>query len=220
LDSFGQLDFVVNNAAILRDRMLFNMSEEEWLEVINSNLNGTFGVMRAALPHFKERKGGRIVNIVSTAGIMGNLGQANYAASKGGIIALTRVCAFDMARYNVTANCIAPFAYTRVTDTIKPVTPELEAYVRGAKQVLPEHVAPLVGFLCSAMGQAVTGQVLGVRGKEIFLFSQPEKSYRLVSQEGWTVENLAMAAQSEWIEPKRLTPLRSDLEIFNYEPLV
>ncbi len=219
LDSFGQLDFVVNNAAILRDRMIFNMSEDEWNAVIGVNLTGTFAVIRASLPHFKERKTGRIVNIVSTAGIMGNVGQANYAASKGGIMSLTRVCAMDMARYNVTANCIAPFAYSRITDKIKPTTPELAAYVEGARKVLPEHVAPLVAYLCSDQAQALSGQILGVRGKEVFLFNQPEPVRSLVSQAGWTVDSLAKAVENSWLG-KSLTPLKTDLEIFNYPPFV
>lgn len=219
LDTFGQLDYVVNNAAILRDRMIFNMSEEEWLDVIQTNLTGTFGVMRAALPHFKERKNGRIVNIVSTAGIMGNVGQANYAASKGGIIALTRVCAFDTARYNVTANCVAPFAYSRITDAIKPTTPELASYVEGAKKVLPAHVAPLIGYLCSERAQHITGQLFGVRGHEVFLFNQPEPLRSLISREGWTIETLAQAVENSWAK-KSLVPLKSDLEIFNYPPFV
>lgn len=219
IDSFGQLDFVINNAAILRDRMIFNMSEDEWNDVITTNLTGTFAVMRAALPHFKERKGGRIVNLVSTAGIMGNVGQANYAASKGGIMSLTRVCAFDMARYNVTANCVAPFAYTRVTETIKPTTPELTAYVEGARKVLPAHVAPLIAYLCSDHAQAITGQVLGVRGNEVFLFSQSDPVLSVVNQAGWTIETLAQVVETGWLK-KGLTPLKSDLEVFNYSPFV
>jgi NAD(P)-dependent dehydrogenase (short-subunit alcohol dehydrogenase family) len=220
LDSFGQIDFVVNNAAILRDRMLFNMSEEEWLDVINVNLNGTFGVIRAALPHMKERKSGRLINIVSTAGIMGNLGQANYAASKGAIISLTRVCAFDMLRYNVTANCIAPFARTRITDSIKPSTPELEEYIEGAKKVLPEQVAPLVGYLCSDAGQVMSGQLLGVRGKEVFIFSQAQKAHSLMNHKGWSQPELAKAIEVDWIGKGLLTPLHTDLEIFNYPPFI
>ena len=220
LSSFGQLDILVNNAAIMRDRMIFNMSRREWHDVINVNLTGTFAVMRAALPHMRRRKTGRIINIVSTAGIIGNTGQANYAASKGGIIALTRVCALDMARYNVTANCVTPFAYSRATDQIQANTPELASYLEGAKKVAPEHVSPLIGYLCSDRAQGVSGQLMGVRGKEIFLFSEPQRRHSLITKEKeWTIETLAKAVDEDWAKGK-LTQLRSDLEAFSYPPFV
>lgn len=219
LEKFGQLDFVVNNAAILRDRMIFNMSEEEWLDVLNVNLNGTFAVMRAALPHMRERKTGRIVNIISTAGLIGNVGQANYAASKGAIVSLTRVCALDMSRYNVTANCIAPFAHTRMTDSIKGVTPEQTAYLNEARKAKVEHVAPVVGYLCSEVAQGVSGQIFGVRGKEVFLFSQPMPERSVANQAGWTTESLSHAIESTWLK-KSLVPLQTDLEVFNNAPFV
>ncbi len=219
LEKFGQLDIVVNNAAILRDRMIFNMSEEEWNEVLGVNLTGTFAVMRAALPHMRERKGGRIVNIVSTAGLIGNFGQANYAASKGGIVALTRVCALDMNRYGVTANCVAPFAHTRMTNSIKGATPEQAIYLSEARKAKVEHVAPVVGYLCSKAAQNVTGQIFGVRGKEVFLFSQPMPERSVASKEGWTIESLAQAVDSTWLK-KGLAPLQTDLEVFNNTPFV
>src|SRR5436189_235741 len=112
LDAFGRVDIVVNNAGILRDRMIFNMSEEEWDAVINTHLKGTFAVTRAAAPIMREQKGGRVINMTSTSGLIGNVGQANYAAAKLGILGLTKATALDMARYNVTANCISPFAWT------------------------------------------------------------------------------------------------------------
>jgi len=216
--AFGHLDILVNNAAILRDRMIFNMSEEEWSSVIGVNLTGYFATMRAAFPLMRERKAGRVINLVSTAGIIGNTGQANYAASKGGIMSLTRVAALDMARANVTANCIAPFAYSRVTDTIKPNTPELTAYVEGAKQARPEHVAPLVAYLASDAAQAISGQLFGVRGKEIFLFSQPEVIRTSANAEGWSPESIARIIEV-W-HKRGLTPLQTDLEVFKAPPFV
>lgn len=218
MSAFGQIDLLVNNAAILRDRMIFNMSEEEWQSVIDTNLTGYFATMRAAFPFMRERKAGRVVNIISTAGLIGNVGQANYAASKGGIMSLTRVAALDMARYNVTANCIAPFAYSRVTDTIKPNTAELQAYVEGAKQAKAEHVAPLVAYLGSEAAQSVSGQLFGVRGKEIFLFSQPEVIRTAASQEEWTPETIARLVEV-WLK-RGLTPLQTDLDVFRAAPFV
>ena len=122
LDHFGRVDIVVNNAGILRDRMIFNMTEEEWDAVINTHLKGCFTVTRAAAPHMRERKWGRLINMTSTSGLVGNVGQANYAAAKLGIVGFTRVVALDMARYNVTANCISPFAWTRMIGTIPTET--------------------------------------------------------------------------------------------------
>src|SRR5438876_779736 len=119
VDAFGRIDIVVNNAGILRDRMIFNMTEEEWDAVIDTHLKGSFAVTRAAAPLMREQKWGRFVNMTSTSGLVGNVGQANYAAAKLGIVGLTKVTALDMARYNVTANCISPFAWTRVIGPLR-----------------------------------------------------------------------------------------------------
>jgi len=125
VDTFGRVDVVVNNAGILRDRMIFNMTEEEWDAVIDTHLKGTFAVTRAAAPLMREQKWGRIINMTSTSGLIGNVGQANYAAAKLGIFGFTKAVALDMGRYNVTANCISPFAWTRMIGTI-PTEPEAQ----------------------------------------------------------------------------------------------
>ena len=135
LDHFGHVDIVVNNAGILRDRMIFNMTEEEWDGVIDTHLKGTFAVTRAAVPHMRERKWGRIINMTSTSGLVGNVGQANYAAAKLGIVGFTKVVALDMARYNVTANCISPFAWTRMIGTIPTETEAQKARVEKIKKM-------------------------------------------------------------------------------------
>ncbi|OLB41459.1 MAG: 3-hydroxyacyl-CoA dehydrogenase [Candidatus Rokubacteria bacterium 13_2_20CM_2_64_8] len=145
IDAFGRLDIVVNNAGILRDRMIFNMTEEEWDAVIDTHLKGTFAVTRAAAPRMKEQRSGRFVNMTSTSGLVGNIGQANYAAAKLGIVGLTKVVALDMARYNVTANCISPFAWTRMIGTIPTETAAQKARVEKIKKMSPAHIAPVVG---------------------------------------------------------------------------
>ena len=171
LDHFGRVDIVVNNAGILRDRMIFNMTEEEWDGVIDTHLKGAFAVTRAAAPHMREQKWGRIINMTSTSGLVGNVGQANYAAAKLGIVGFTKVVALDMARYNVTANCISPFAWTRMIGTIPTETEAQKARVEKIKKMGPEHIAPVAVFLASEAAKEISGQVFGVRGKEIMLFN-------------------------------------------------
>jgi NAD(P)-dependent dehydrogenase (short-subunit alcohol dehydrogenase family) len=218
LDHFGQVDVVVNNAGILRDRMIFNMTEEEWDGVIDTHLKGTFAVTRAAVPHMRERKSGRIINMTSTSGLVGNVGQANYAAAKLGIVGFTKVVALDMARYNVTANCISPFAWTRMIGTIPTETEAQRARVEKIKQMGPEHIAPVAVFLASDDAKDVSGQILGVRGKEIMLFSHMRPVFRIHSDGGWTPERLA--AMFPGTLRHHLTPLDTSGQYFNYDPLV
>src|SRR3989440_8567877 len=129
LDSFGRIDIVVNNAGILRDRFFFNMSVEEWRAVIDVHLNGSFYVSRAAAPHFKSQESGCYVHMTSTSGLVGNLGQANYAAAKLGIVGLSKSIALDMAKYGVRSNCIAPFAWSRMIGSIPTETDDQKARV-------------------------------------------------------------------------------------------
>ncbi|MGH8009399.1 MAG: SDR family NAD(P)-dependent oxidoreductase, partial [Candidatus Binatia bacterium] len=137
LEKFGRIDIVVNNAGILRDRMIFNMSEEEWDAVINVHLKGTFACTRAAAPHMRQQKSGRVINITSTSGLIGNYGQANYAAAKMGIVGLTKATALDLGRYGVTANCIAPFAWTRMIGSLPAETEAQKARVEKFKKMDP-----------------------------------------------------------------------------------
>ena len=217
-ETFGRVDVLVNNAGIVRDRMIFNMTEAEWESVLKVHLTGTFACMRMALPLMRERRYGRVVNVISTAGLIGNPGQSNYAAAKGGVAALTRVCALDMARYNVTANCVAPFGYTRMTESIKGATPAQAEYLAKAKAAVPEHVTPLFGYLASDLAAGITGQIFGVRGKEIFLFCQPRPVYAIADLEGWTPEKIGRATQS-WFG-SRFTPPETDFDVFRFPPLV
>ena len=229
LRRFGGLDIVVNNAAILRDAFVFKLEPRDWDAVIHTNLTGAALVTAAAAPVLREnakadRGGapymwGRIVNIGSTAGLYGNYGQASYASAKAGLFGLTRVTALDMARSGVTANLVAPFAATRVTDSIKPANDGQAQYKARAMKVSPRHVANVVAFLCSAQAQKISGQVFGVRGREVFLFQQPRPVARIVNAGGeWTPEALAEAVAREFAP--QFTELATDLESFNTEPFV
>ena len=176
---------MVNNAAILRDAFVFRADPRDWDAVIRNNLSAAFYLINAASPVMRDqgksgrggsRTGydwGRIVNIVSSAGLYGNLGQAAYASAKAGLFGLTRVTAMDLARAQITANAVAPFARTRVTDIIQPANEAQKSYKERALKIGAHHVANLVTALCSPAGKAITGQLLGVRGREVFLFGQP-----------------------------------------------
>ncbi|MBI2526949.1 MAG: SDR family oxidoreductase [Candidatus Rokubacteria bacterium] len=218
LDHFGRVDIVVNNAGILRDRMIFNMTEEEWDGVIDTHLKGCFAVTRAAVPHMREQKWGRLINMTSTSGLVGNVGQANYAAAKLGIVGFTKVVALDMARYNVTANCISPFAWTRMIGTIPTETEAQKARVEKIKKMGPEHIAPVAVFLASDAAKEVSGQVLGVRGKEIMLFGHMRPTRSVHHEPGWTPERLADMFPGTL--KHHLVPLETSGQYFNYDPLV
>ncbi len=218
LDSFGRIDIVVHNAGILRDRMIFNMTEEEWDAVINTHLKGAFAVTRAAAPRMRQQKWGRIINMTSTSGLVGNVGQANYAAAKLGIVGFTKVVALDMARYNVTANCISPFAWTRMIGTIPTETEAQKARVEKIKKMGPEHIAPMAVFLASDAAKEISGQVFGVRGKEIMLFCHMRPLRSIHHDLGWTPERLAEMFPGTLRH--HLVPLETSGQYFNYDPLV
>jgi NAD(P)-dependent dehydrogenase (short-subunit alcohol dehydrogenase family) len=222
---FGGLDIVVNAAAILRDGFIFKAEPENWDAVLRTNLSAAFHVLAAATPVMREQakanRGGnpyawgRIVNIVSTAGLYGNYGQAAYASAKAGLVGLTRVVALDMARSGVTANAVAPFGATRVTETIKPANPAQATYKERALKVPARAVGELVAWLSGPEATGVTGQIFGVRGREIFLFSQPRPVARLVNPGG---EGLG-AAIAGALKPHFIGP-ETDLEAFSGEPVV
>jgi len=222
--TYGAIDIVINNAAILRDAFIFKASRENWDQVMATNLTVPFALLAAATPLMREqqkngRAPGRIVNIVSSAGLFGNFGQAAYASAKAGLVGLTRVVAMDMSRSKVTCNAIAPFAATRVTESIQPANDAQAAYKQRALRIPAHYVARLATFL-SSTAHDLTGQLFGVRGRELLLFSQPRPLARALMSAGaeWDESALAQAISAELTVG--LTDLATDLEFFNTEPIV
>jgi acetoacetyl-CoA reductase len=165
LDCFHHIDVLVNNAGITRDKSIRNMTDEEWLDVIETNLNGAFYCASAAVPSMIQRNFGRIINVASFVGQAGNFGQANYAASKGGLIAFTKVLALELAKYNITANVVAPgFTATQMTDHI-PVDrlDKIKEKIPMHRLALPEEIAKAAAFLICE-GDYITGQEINVNG--------------------------------------------------------
>ncbi|HEY3077685.1 MAG TPA: SDR family NAD(P)-dependent oxidoreductase [Burkholderiales bacterium] len=217
LDSFGRIDAVVNNAGILRDRFFFNLSVEEWRAVIDVHLNGSFYVARAAAPHFKAQESGCYIHMTSTSGLVGNLGQANYAAAKLGIVGLSKSIALDMAKYRVRSNCIAPFAWSRMIGSIPTETPDQQARVEKLKSMETAKIAPLAVYLASDAAQDVSGQIFGVRANEIFLFSQHRPLRSVHRDGGWTAETVASHAIPAL--RAQFYPLERSADVFSWDPL-
>lgn len=194
LDSFGRIDGVVNNAGILRDRFFHKMGDDEWDAVIKVHLYGSYYTSRAAAPHFKAQQSGVFVHMTSTSGLIGNFGQANYAAAKLGVAALSKSIALDMQKFNVRSNCIAPFAWSRMIGSIPTETPAEQQRVARMKQMTPAKIAPLAVCLASDAAADTNGQIFAVRNNEIFLISQPRPIRSVHRSEGWTPEMVASHA--------------------------
>jgi NAD(P)-dependent dehydrogenase (short-subunit alcohol dehydrogenase family) len=217
VDAFGQIDGVINNAGILRDRIFHRMSHLDWKQVIDVHLNGTFNVSRAAANYFKDQKSGAFVHFTSTSGLVGNFGQANYAAAKMGIIGLMKSIALDMKAFNVRSNCISPFAWTRMIGTIPADTPQQQARLERSKKMTPAKVAPMAVFLLSDAAKDVSGQIFGVRMNEIMLFNHMRPVRTVHMSEGWTLESIgeiAVPAMS-----KHFAPLDRSPEYFTWDPI-
>ncbi len=191
--AFGGLDVLVNNAGILRDRTILNMTEAEWDAVLRVHLRGTFTCLQAAARVMKEQgRGGRIINTSSISGLLGNFGQANYGAAKIGIHALTRIAAMELARYRITVNALAPIALTRMMQDLPGVAQTMTEAAFG-----PEHIAPMAAFLASDESAGITGQTFGVDGNRLF-------TYRMMTSHGvtkrgteqpWTIDEIAQSIQ-------------------------
>ena len=217
LAAFGRVDILVNNAGILRDVIFHKMSWSDWSDVIAVHLNGSFNMSRAVAPLFREQGSGAFVHMTSTSGLVGNFGQANYMAAKLGIMGLSRGIALDMARFNVRSNCIAPFAFTRMIESIPTQSEQDKRRIEAFQRMTPEKIAPLAVYLCSDAASDITGQIFSVRNNEIYLFNQPRPIKTIHRADGWTPE--AIAAHAAPALQAAYMPLDRSGEVFDWDPL-
>ena len=215
---FGRIDAVVNNAGILRDGIWHKLSYEDWTAVIDVHLNGAFNVSKAATPYFREQGSGSFIHFTSTSGLIGNIGQANYSAAKLGIVGLSQSIALDMARAGVRSNCIAPFAWSRMTASIPAETEAQQQRVERLKTMSADKIAPLVVFLASDAAAEVTNQIFAVRKNEIVLFSKPRPVRSMTKTQGWSAQAIA----DELLPAFRSDFARGDevsAHVFPYDPI-
>lgn len=217
LDAFGRVDILVNNAGILRDVIFHKMSWSDWSDVIGVHLNGSFNMSRAVAPLFREQGSGSFVHMTSTSGLVGNFGQANYMAAKLGILGLSRGIALDMTRFNVRCNCVAPFAFTRMIESIPAQSDQDKKRIEAFQRMTPEKIAPLAVYLGSDSEADITGQIFSVRNNEIYLFNQPRPIKTIHHAEGWTLEQLETELKSA-LAPL-FTPLERSEDVFNWDPV-
>jgi NAD(P)-dependent dehydrogenase (short-subunit alcohol dehydrogenase family) len=191
IDKFGGLHAIINPAGILRDGMFHKMADEDWDKVIEVHLRGAYNVSRASVEHFRNQGEGSYVHFTSTSGLIGNIGQANYAAAKLGVMGLSRILAMEGVAKGVRSNIIAPFAWTRMIATI-PVKDEASAQrVERMKNAMrADQVAQLAVALASSESKDCTGQIFAVRGNEVVLFDQPRPIRSMANTEGWTPRSL------------------------------
>lgn len=201
LKEFGGLHAVINPAGILRDAMFHKMTEFDWDKVIEVHLRGSYNVCRATIEHFREQQDGAYALFTSTSGLIGNIGQTNYAAAKLGIMGLSRVLAMEGAKYGVRSNIIAPVAWTRMTQSV-PIRDEAQAKRREqmAALIRPDQPAKLAVALVSDLAKGVSGQIFGARGDTIELYSQPRAIMNINKEGGWTPEGIAREAFAQMKE--------------------
>ena len=217
IDTYGKIDIVINNAGILRDTIFHKMEPSDWEDVINVHLNGGFYVSRAAAPYFREQNSGAYVHMTSTSGLIGNFGQANYSAAKLGIVGLSKSISLDMSRYNVRSNCIAPFAWSRMTNSIPANTDAEKERVERLKKMTPETNAPLAVFLASAAAKEVTGQIFSARLNELFIYNQNRPIKSIHSGKGWTPQEIAQRAYPAF--KSSMTDNERSGDVFSWDPM-
>ena len=228
IDTWGSIDILCNVAGILRDRMIFNMTAEEWRDVIDVHLTGQYHTIKPAAVLMRQQRNGRILNWSSTSGLIGNAGQTNYGAAKAGVAGLTRVVARDLGRYGVTCNAIAPGAATRMTQTVPDSARQLrsQAGIQGAGAAQPEQqsaysglrgpemVAPMCVYLASDEAWNINGQIFHVAGGRVGLGQQPVAMRTVFSDSLWTLEELDDAVQNVLMRDiPNPGPPRDDMEL-------
>jgi NAD(P)-dependent dehydrogenase (short-subunit alcohol dehydrogenase family) len=208
---------LVHAAGTLRDAMLHKASDDDWAEVLGSHLSVAVELTRAMSPAIRSGGRGRIVYLGGAAGLVGSVGQAAYNVAKAGLFGLTRAVALEMAGRDVCVNYVAPSAFTRMTESIPPVTDQLREYLASAPAATPADVAPVVAWLCSAAASGITGQVFGARGAQVSIWSQPRPVAEACEPKGWSVRSL-----EETVRPRfqpHLTPLESEFDLFGGPPV-
>jgi NAD(P)-dependent dehydrogenase (short-subunit alcohol dehydrogenase family) len=216
VETHGRLDIVVNVAGIVRDRMIFNMSKDEWDAVIDVHLNGQFNTTRHAASYWRSMKNAgahyRLINFTSGSGLHGSVGQPNYSAAKMGIVGLTFSTAHALAKYGVTVNAVAPAALTRMT-AATPTDKRSTAWEED-EQWQPHNVVPIVGYLASERSAWCTGRVISARGYDVAMYSNPEPVTILrAPQGGWDADALADAVETEFAPYVAANPLRDPVEM-------
>ncbi len=207
---------LVHAAGTLRDAMVHRASDEDWEEVLGSHLGVAIQLSRVIVPSIRAAGWGRIVYVGGAAGLVGSVGQAAYDVAKAGLFGLTRALALELARVGACVNYVAPFAFTRMTESIPPATEQLRSYLEHAPLATAGDVAPLVAWLCSHDAVGITGQVLGVRGAEVSVWSQPRPVVSLVEPSGWDADSLTRARAEL---DRHLTRLESEFDLLGRPPV-
>lgn len=217
VETYGQIDAVVNNAGIVIDKMFHKLTAEDFDRVVKVHLYGTFNVSRAAATYFRQAGKGSMVHMTSNSAVIGNKGQANYCAAKLGVVGLSKAIALDMEAFNVRSNCIAPLAWSRMTETIPAKTPIQEKFIEKIKQMGPETIAPLICYLVSDHSTHVSGQVFAVRLNELFLMSQSRPIKSVHNSSGWSAEKIAVHGMPALAQS--FMPLDTSAQVFNWDPI-